>query len=133
MPQTSSSSEPPRFRVAIWFVTPPYPLAALKPCTSGGGIGGLILATTIGNIIPPSPLISMKHTILIPTVGAGIAIWRRTNEVMSELGLLDDMKAAFTKPPESSHGIHYRRSDIPEGGYDWFQHILRCKFLLRTL
>ncbi|KAF9230355.1 hypothetical protein BU15DRAFT_69262 [Melanogaster broomeanus] len=112
MPQTSSSSEPPRFRVAI----------------CGGGIGGLILATTIGKYNPSLPIDLYEAHDSIPTVGAGIAIWRRTNEVMSELGLLDDMKAAFTKPPESSHGIHYRRSDIPEGGYDWFQHILRCKF-----
>ncbi|KAF9238919.1 hypothetical protein BU15DRAFT_74878 [Melanogaster broomeanus] len=112
MSQTSWSSELPRFRVAI----------------CGGGIGGLVLAITIGKYNPFIPIDLYEAHDSIPTVGAGIAIWRRTNEVVSELGLLEDLKAAFTKPPESSHGIHYRRSDIPEGGYDWFQHILRCKF-----
>ncbi|KAF9238917.1 hypothetical protein BU15DRAFT_62188 [Melanogaster broomeanus] len=109
MSQTSSSSEPPRFRVAI----------------CGGGIGGLVLATTIGKYNPSLPIDLYEAHDSISTVGAGITMWRRTHEVMSELGLLDDMKGAFTKPPESSHGTHYRRSDISEGGYDWFQHILR--------
>ncbi|KIJ63563.1 hypothetical protein HYDPIDRAFT_155688, partial [Hydnomerulius pinastri MD-312] len=106
---TESPSNPPKFRVAI----------------CGGGVGGLILATTIGKYDPSIPIDLYEAHDSITTTGAGITIWRRTHEIMTALGLFNDIKGTFTKPPESSHGPYMRRSDIPEGGYEWFHQLFR--------
>ncbi|KIJ63596.1 hypothetical protein HYDPIDRAFT_92068 [Hydnomerulius pinastri MD-312] len=122
-----SSPTKPKFRVAIWYVAPIYvpgpALTRIPP--SGGGVGGLILATTIGKYDPSIPIDLYEAHDSITTTGAGITIWRRTHEIMTELGLFNDIKGTFTKPPESSHGPYFRRSDIPEGGYEWFHQRFR--------
>ncbi|KAF9224870.1 FAD/NAD(P)-binding domain-containing protein [Gyrodon lividus] len=100
---------PSKFRVAI----------------CGGGVGGLVLANTIGKYDSSVPIDLYEAHDSISTTGAGITLWRRTHKVMTELGILDDVKGIFTRPPESSHGTYYRRSDIRDGGYDWFHQMLR--------
>ncbi|KAH7915889.1 hypothetical protein BJ138DRAFT_1122229 [Hygrophoropsis aurantiaca] len=92
----------PKFRVAI----------------SGGGIGGLMLALTIGRY-SDVPIDLYEAQSEITTVGAGISIWRRTMEIMQELGLDEDIAKVATRPANPTHGFHFRRSDVP-GGLEWF-------------
>ncbi|KAH7915880.1 hypothetical protein BJ138DRAFT_1109221 [Hygrophoropsis aurantiaca] len=98
---TSRSS--PKFRVAI----------------SGAGIGGLLLAVTIGKF-SDVPIDLYEAHAEITTVGAGVAVWRRTMDIMKELGLYEDVAKVAARAPDSSHGPYMRRSDIREGGHEWF-------------
>ncbi|KAH7915887.1 hypothetical protein BJ138DRAFT_1132302 [Hygrophoropsis aurantiaca] len=97
-------SSPTKFRVAI----------------SGAGIGGLVLAVTIGKF-SDVPIDLYEAQSEVTTVGAGISVWRRTMEIMQELGLYDDMGKVASRPPDSSHGPWFRRADIFEGGHEWFR------------
>ncbi|KAF8558599.1 FAD/NAD(P)-binding domain-containing protein [Imleria badia] len=101
----SLSESGPKFRVAI----------------CGAGIGGLVLAITIGKYDPSIPIDLYEAHDSIDTDGVGISIWQKTHEVLMELGLFDDFKQIFTFDPERSRGPKVRRSDIREGGYLWFQ------------
>ena len=69
---------------------------------SGAGIGGLVLAITIGKYDPSIPIDLYEAHDSIDTAGVGITVWRQTHEVMIELGLLDDFKQIFTHSPEDS-------------------------------
>ena len=69
---------------------------------SGAGIGGLVLAITIGKYDPSIPIDLYEARDSIDTAGVGITVWRQTHEVMIELGLLDDFKQIFTHSPEGS-------------------------------
>jgi salicylate hydroxylase len=58
----------------------------MMTCHSGAGIGGLALAVTIGKF--------SEHIIdiyeaenNISTIGAGIAMWKRTRQAMASMGL----------------------------------------------
>ncbi|KAH0831257.1 hypothetical protein J3R83DRAFT_13890 [Lanmaoa asiatica] len=95
----SCSESAPKFRVAI----------------CGAGIGGLVLAITIGKYDPSIPIDLYEAHDSIDTAGVGITVLKQTHEVMIELGLLDEFKQIFTNSPR------VRRSDIREGGYPWFQ------------
>ncbi|KAG1737520.1 uncharacterized protein EDB91DRAFT_1249644 [Suillus paluster] len=92
----SLSSGIPKFRVAI----------------CGAGIGGLFAGRDI-------------HIDLyeahdgITTAGAGISVMGRTMQIMEELGLYEEISRVSTKPP--SYGPKLRKSDVPEGGFEWFQ------------
>ncbi|KAI9567709.1 hypothetical protein HD554DRAFT_2205351 [Boletus coccyginus] len=110
VPQPSSESGY-KFRVAI----------------CGAGIGGLVLANTIGKYDPSIPIDLYEAHDSIDTAGVGITLWRQTHEVMIELGLFDDFKQIFMHDPERSRGDlnvtigpKARRSDIREGGYPWY-------------
>ncbi|KAH7907400.1 hypothetical protein BJ138DRAFT_1116725 [Hygrophoropsis aurantiaca] len=99
----ASGSSLPKFRVAI----------------CGGGIGGLVLAVTIGKYSKvPVDLYEARPE--ITTAGAGIAIWRRTMEVMHELGLYGDLEKVVSRAPDSSRGPCFRRADLVDGGHEWF-------------
>ncbi|KAH0831274.1 hypothetical protein J3R83DRAFT_13909 [Lanmaoa asiatica] len=100
----SCSESAPKFRVAI----------------CGAGIGGLVLAITIGKYDPSIPIDLYEAHDSIDTAGLGITVWKQTHEVMVELGLLDEFKQIFTNSPLA------RRSDIREGGYPWFQTVSLC-------
>ncbi|KAH7928890.1 FAD/NAD(P)-binding domain-containing protein [Leucogyrophana mollusca] len=93
----------PKFRVAI----------------CGAGIGGLLLAVTIGKYSNVPIDLYEAHS-EVTTTGAGISIWRRTMVIMQELGLYEDLAKVASRAPDSSHGPYVRRSDIPEGGHHWF-------------
>ncbi|KIJ63558.1 hypothetical protein HYDPIDRAFT_168382 [Hydnomerulius pinastri MD-312] len=107
----SESKPSPRFRVAI----------------CGTGISGLVLAITIGKYARndvPIDIYEAHDSIVTP--GAGIAIWRRTLEIMEELGVYEDLEKVGTRPSSSSssHGPHYRKADLKDGGFDWFHLVL---------
>ncbi|KAG1819184.1 uncharacterized protein BJ212DRAFT_1298430 [Suillus subaureus] len=98
----------PKFRVAI----------------CGAGVGGLALAVTIGKFADRDIHIDLYEAHdTITTVGAGIVVSGRTSEVMKELDVYEEISRISTNPPSSSHAPILRRSDIPQGGFEWFQQI----------
>ncbi|KAG2076333.1 FAD/NAD(P)-binding domain-containing protein [Suillus decipiens] len=98
----------PKFRVAI----------------CGAGIGGLALAVTIGKFADQDIRIDLYEAHdAITAVGAGIVIPSRTLDVMRELGIYEEISRISTKPLSPSHVPIFRRSNIPQGGFDWFQQI----------
>ncbi|KAF8424451.1 FAD/NAD(P)-binding domain-containing protein [Boletus edulis BED1] len=105
----SLSESGPKFRVAI----------------CGAGIGGLVLAITIGKYDPSIPIDLYEAHDSIDTAGVGITVWPKTHDVMINLGLFDEFEQIFTYGPEHSPGQMARRSDMREGGYLWFQTVHR--------
>ncbi|KAF8128574.1 hypothetical protein EV363DRAFT_1451570 [Boletus edulis] len=105
----SLSESGPKFRVAI----------------CGAGIGGLVLAITIGKYDPSIPIDLYEAHDSIDTAGVGITVWKKTHDVMINLGLFDEFKQIFTYAPERNKGQMLRRSDVREGGYPWFQTVHR--------
>ncbi|OJA15165.1 hypothetical protein AZE42_08928 [Rhizopogon vesiculosus] len=105
----SLSSGTPKFRVAI----------------CGAGIGGLVLAVTIGKFAGRDVQIDLyeAHDVITAT-GAGIVFSRRTMEVIEALGLYEEISCVSAKPPSSSQGPQFRKSDIPTGGFKWFQRLV---------
>jgi len=89
----------------------------------GGGIGGLVLAIAIGKY-SDTPIDIYEAQPSITTTGAGFSLWKRSMEVMKELGLWDDIAKVSTKPPDKPHGPVYRVSDNPNGGYEWFKYTM---------
>ncbi|OJA11573.1 hypothetical protein AZE42_12456, partial [Rhizopogon vesiculosus] len=105
----SFSSDTPKFRVAI----------------CGAGIGGLVLAVTIGKFAGRDVQVDLYEAHdAITTIGAGIMISRRTSAVLKALGLYEEISHVSMKPSASSHE-QIRMSDIPEGGFEWFSPIVR--------
>ncbi|KAF8558630.1 FAD/NAD(P)-binding domain-containing protein [Imleria badia] len=88
---------------------------------SGAGIGGLVLAITIGKYDPSIPIDLYEAHDSIDTAGVGISVWKKTHEVLTDLALFDEFKQIFTYDPERSRGAKVRRSDIRGGGYPWYQ------------
>lgn len=103
-PPVSSSESGPKFRVAIWWEL----IFTLIPVTqaphSGAGIGGLVLAITIGKYDPAIPIDLYEAHDSIDTIGVGVTVWKQTHDVMIDLGLFDEFKQIFTSDPERSHG-----------------------------
>ncbi|OJA09582.1 hypothetical protein AZE42_13065, partial [Rhizopogon vesiculosus] len=113
----SSSSAAPKFRVAI----------------CGAGIGGLVLAIAIEKFAQRNVQIDVYESRdAITTAGAGISIALRATEIMRELGMYEEIFGVSTKPPSSGLGPLFRKSDIPEGGFKWFQQIIRQQGLAIT-
>ncbi|KAG1719187.1 FAD/NAD(P)-binding domain-containing protein [Suillus lakei] len=101
----SLSPATPKFRVAI----------------CGAGIGGLVLAVTIGKFAGHNIHIDLYEAQdAITTAGAGIIISRRALEVIKELDLYEEISRVLIKPPSSSLGPAFRRSNAPRGGFEWF-------------
>ncbi|KAF8133281.1 hypothetical protein EV363DRAFT_1448766 [Boletus edulis] len=96
----SLSESGPKFHVAI----------------CGAGIGGLVLAITIGKYDPSIPIDLYEAHDSIDTAGVGITIWKKTHDVMINLGLFNEFEQIFTYGPEHSPGQMARRSDMREGG-----------------
>ncbi|KAG1818113.1 uncharacterized protein BJ212DRAFT_1446574 [Suillus subaureus] len=89
----------------------------LNSLCSGAGIGGLVLAITIGKFAGRDIHIDLYEARdVIATAGAGISVSRRTAEVMVELGLYEK-----SPHPSSSYGLRLRKSNAPEGGFDVFK------------
>ncbi|OAX36554.1 FAD/NAD(P)-binding domain-containing protein [Rhizopogon vinicolor AM-OR11-026] len=92
----SSSSGTPKFRVAI----------------CGAGIGGLVLAVTIGKFAGRDVQVDLYEAHdAITAIGAGIMISRRTSAVLEALGLYEEISHVSMKPPASSHGPSKNLSD----------------------
>ncbi|KAG2362340.1 hypothetical protein BDR07DRAFT_1451204 [Suillus spraguei] len=93
----------------------------------GAGIGGLALAVTIGKFADQDIHIDLYEAHdAITAVGAGIVIQNRTSEIMKELGLYEEISCVSTKPLSPSHVPtvpKFRRSNVPQGGFDWFEQI----------
>lgn len=106
----SLSSSAPKFRVAI----------------CGAGIGGLVLAITIGQFAGRDIHIDLyeAHDTITAT-GAGISVTQRTAEVMVELGLYQTISRVATKPSSSNYGPRVRKSDVPMGGFEWFHLVFK--------
>ncbi|KAA1470072.1 FAD/NAD-P-binding domain-containing protein [Dentipellis sp. KUC8613] len=93
----------PKFRVAI----------------CGGGIGGLTLAVTLGRY-GDIPVDIYESSPEIGTLGAGLAVSKRTWDVMRRLGFENEMKKrGFSVPKEGECLVMlFRRSDQAEPGVD---------------
>lgn len=143
----SLSSSTPKFRVAIWLVGQPLTNGTqTELLCSGAGIGGLVLAITIGQFAGRNIHIDLyeAHDTITAT-GAGISVTHRTTDVMRELGLFETISRVATKPSSSNYGLfrtvlqpyltrfastgpRVRKSDVPMGGFEWFH--LICKTCL---
>jgi len=83
----------------------------MSPCGlnfehSGAGIGGLVLAITIGKFTNRDVQVDLYEAHdAITTNGAGIVISVRTMKVMEALGLSEEVSHASSKPPSFSHGL----------------------------
>ncbi|KAF8142497.1 hypothetical protein K438DRAFT_1994904 [Mycena galopus ATCC 62051] len=87
----------------------------------GAGVGGLTLALTLG--------IHSKHHVdlyeagaEISTIGAGIAVWARTLEVLQLLGLNERMRErgiSLGGADQQRSGPKFRRSDQAHAGYNF--------------
>ncbi|KAG6871801.1 hypothetical protein C0995_016419 [Termitomyces sp. Mi166 len=100
----------PRFRVAI----------------SGGGIGGLALAAFIcfhSNDIAVD-IYETKHE--ISSIGAGIAIWKRTWQTLQDIGLEEEVKKRNLPLPKDGEatGPIFRKADQPTTGIDFHNHMM---------
>jgi salicylate hydroxylase len=73
---------------------------------SGAGIGGLVLAITIGRFAGRDIHLDLyeAHDAITAT-GAGISVPQRTAEVMVELGLYEKISRVSSKPSSSSLGL----------------------------
>ncbi|KAG6380307.1 hypothetical protein JVT61DRAFT_8416 [Boletus reticuloceps] len=100
---------------------PVLPSSKFGVAICGAGIGGLILAITIGKYDPSIPIDLYEAHDSIETAGVGITVWKQTHDVMVDLGLFDEFKQILTYDPERSRGPGVRRGDIREGGYLWYR------------
>ncbi|TFY56049.1 hypothetical protein EVG20_g9082 [Dentipellis fragilis] len=85
----------------------------------GGGIGGLTLAVTLGRY-GDIPVDIYESAPEIGTLGAGLAVSKRTWDVMRRLGFESEMKKrGFSVPQEGECLVMlFRRSDQAEPGVD---------------
>jgi hypothetical protein len=74
--------------------------------SSGAGIGGLVLAVTIGKFADRGVQIDLYEAHdAITTAGAGIVISGRTMEIIEALGLYEEISHVSITPPSSSCGL----------------------------
>jgi hypothetical protein len=97
-----------KFRVAIWLVFTArmcffLPQGMLMLLLSGGGVGGLILAFALSR----SPKIRVdvyEAASKFTEIGAGIGIWWRTKQVLTSLGLEEDIIRLLPSHPGEDQG-----------------------------
>jgi salicylate hydroxylase len=103
------SSAPAKFRIAI----------------SGGGIGGLSLAAFLCHH-SDNILIDIYETKPeISTIGAGIAIWKRTWQTLQDIGLEDEVRKRNLPLPKDGEvrGPIFRKAD-QTNGIDFHNHMM---------
>ncbi|TEB22418.1 salicylate 1-monooxygenase [Coprinellus micaceus] len=88
----------------------------MKVLVCGGGISGLAFAIAAGQ----DPNISVEIYEGAPEflpIGAGIGVWMRVWELLTKLGLADDLRAKTASPttPDPIDALIFRKSDQPEG------------------
>lgn len=80
------------------------PFVLLQQPRSGAGIGGLVLAITLGKYDPSIPIDLYEAHDSIDTAGVGITLWRQSHEVLVKLGLSDDFKQILAHDPGHNRG-----------------------------
>ncbi|KAF9077898.1 salicylate hydroxylase [Rhodocollybia butyracea] len=95
-----ASTLPRKFRIAI----------------VGGGLGGLACALALKNC-PRIELDLYEQTTQITEIGAGVAVWPRTWDILKTLGLESDLSVLLKEPPSNTQKVAFemRLSDRPEG------------------
>ena len=92
-----------KFNVAIWWVPkldhPPYTNLLNTPSNSGGGIGGLSLASFIFKFSKNIRVDIYEAGTQFSEIGAGVTVWKRTWELMQLLGLDIQLGKIAVKPP----------------------------------
>ncbi|KAJ6460478.1 hypothetical protein C8R47DRAFT_1226244 [Mycena vitilis] len=98
---------------------------------AGCGIGGLALAAFISRFTQEKLGGSIAVDIYeakpeVSTIGAGVAIWKRSWQVLQDLGFEEDIvKKGFNVPKDGeSRGPIFRKSDQPTEGYDFHDHMM---------
>ncbi|KAJ7742129.1 hypothetical protein DFH07DRAFT_980453 [Mycena maculata] len=98
---------------------------------SGCGIGGLAVAAFIsiftqGNSDGRIAVDIYEAKPEVSTIGAGVAIWKRSWQVLQDLGFEEDIvKKGFKVPKDGeSRGPIFRKSDQPTEGYDFHDHMM---------
>lgn len=98
----------PRFRVAIRYVAGPVG-SFVKPThpyvISGGGIGGLALAAFICFHSNDIAVDIYETKDEISSIGAGIAIWKRTWQTLQDIGLEEEVKKRNLSLPKDGEGM----------------------------
>ncbi|KAJ7110796.1 FAD/NAD(P)-binding domain-containing protein [Mycena crocata] len=97
----------------------------------GCGIGGLALAAFISKFTENTSAGRITVDIYeakpeVSTIGAGVAIWKRSWQVLQDLGFEEDIvKKGFTVPKDGeSRGPIFRKSDQPTEGYEFHDHMM---------
>ncbi|KAJ7080838.1 FAD/NAD-binding domain-containing protein [Mycena epipterygia] len=97
----------------------------------GCGIGGLALAAFINRFTEENSAGRLAVDIYeakpeISTLGAGVAIWKRSWQVLQDLGFEEDIvKKGFKVPQDREfRGPIFRKSDQPTEGYDFHDHMM---------
>ncbi|KAF8883524.1 FAD/NAD(P)-binding domain-containing protein [Infundibulicybe gibba] len=91
----------------------------------GGGIGGLTVAAFINQHSDIEvDLYEVKPE--ISTIGAGIAIWKRSWQVLQDLELEEEVKKRNISLPKEGEvrGPVFRKADKPDGGFDFHNHMM---------
>ncbi|OJA17266.1 hypothetical protein AZE42_03032, partial [Rhizopogon vesiculosus] len=117
--------------------------AKFRVAICGAGIGGLFLAVTIGKFADCNVQVDLYEAHdTITTAGTGIVVSRHIMEVMEVLGLHQEVIRVSAEPPSSSYGLlsvvyppyltifvppglRFRKSDISQGGFEWFHRIFQ--------
>ncbi|KAJ7644892.1 hypothetical protein FB45DRAFT_898914 [Roridomyces roridus] len=108
------------------------PQYKLRVAIVGCGIGGLALAASLSTFLkqnPDAPRIAVDMYEAKPevsTIGAGVAIWKRSWQVLQDLGFEEDIvKKGFKVPKDGeSRGPIFRKSDQPSEGFDFHDHMM---------
>jgi salicylate hydroxylase len=137
-----------KFRVAIAQVFRAASAHNVNILYSGCGIGGLALAAFISRFAQhPEGRIAVdiyEAKSEVSTIGAGVAIWKRSWQVLQDLGFEEEIvKKGFKVPKDGECGCHqmqllymlttlpargpiFRKSDQPTEGYDFHNHMMPC-------
>ncbi|KAI0364648.1 FAD/NAD-P-binding domain-containing protein [Pilatotrama ljubarskyi] len=90
-----SHSDKKRFRVAI----------------IGAGLGGLLLALFMQKNAPDVEVTLYESTSVLTEIGAGIGFWPRMWEILTDLGLEDDLLQITGAHNRAALPMHYRKAD----------------------
>ncbi|KAF7350707.1 FAD NAD-binding domain-containing protein [Mycena sanguinolenta] len=98
---------------------------------AGCGIGGLALAAFINSFTQERHGDRIAIDIYeakpeVSTIGAGVAIWKRSWRVLQDLGFEEEIvKRGFKVPKDGeSRGPIFRKSDQPTEGFDFHDHMM---------
>ncbi|KAL4262743.1 FAD/NAD(P)-binding domain superfamily protein [Pleurotus pulmonarius] len=100
-------------------------LPKFKVAICGAGVGGLTLAAFISRN-PDVEVVIYEAKPQVSAIGEGIAIWKRSWQVLQDMGLDEELAKRNFPPPKEGEvrGPIYRKSDQPEDGYDFHSHLM---------
>ncbi|KAJ7473609.1 hypothetical protein B0H11DRAFT_2236442 [Mycena galericulata] len=109
----------------------PQPDKKIRVAIVGCGIGGLALAAFISKFTEENFEGGIAVDIYeakpeVSAIGAGVAIWKRSWQVLQRLGFEEDIVQKGFKVPKDgeSRGPVFRKSDQPTEGYDFHDHMM---------